>query len=413
MQQLSYIQKYAVILIVLFGIYYLPIEGFGGFGPLKMALMFSTVPVLLFWCFSLTKPMLIGFIYITWQVFVGLSHPESLRWSTLFYSMGFVIMYCCVYNLIYARHVFTVHLFLKVVKWMIYAYFIVCVIQQTFILIGIRIFPLINLTYELNNRGIGCYSLSMEPSTFARTMLVLYYAYVKCKEYIRGEGPFSVMELFSSEHRTISLMFLWMMTTMGSGTAYVCLIVFSLYFVRWHNWYYIIPILGFIFYMVLPIMENEQLERATATIEATTTLDRDKIMEADGSGALRINPTINSLKADFTKKETWFGHGIDYALKNRLVLKQRATLFDDYGVIFYIIALIFNFTCAYRFFSLATIFMFTGIGGGAGSNIHYAWELMFFITAVRYFYENQDNPELFYGVEYLEEQEENEDEQTA
>ncbi len=412
MQQLSYIQKYAVILIVLFGIYYIPIEGRGGFGPLKLALIVSTVPVLLFWCFRITKPILIGFIYILWQVYVGVSHPESLRWSTLYYSMGLVVFYCCAYNLIYVRHVFNIHLFLKIVKGMMYAYFIVCVIQQAFILAGIRVFPLINLTYELN-REFGCYSLSMEPSTFARTMLVLYYAYVKCNEYIRGEGPFSIMELFSSEYRTITLMFLWMMTTMGSGTAYVCLIVFSLYFVRWHNWYYMIPILGFIFYMVLPTMDNEQLERATAAIEATTTLDRDKIMEADGSGASRINPTINSFKADFTKESTWLGHGIDYSRNKYLFIKQKMTLFDDYGLIFYIITLIFNFACAYRFLSLATIFMFIGVGGGAGSNIHYAWELMFFITAVRYFYENQDNPEYFYGAEYLEELEEDEDEQTT
>ena len=126
----------------------------------------------------------------------------------------------------------------EVVTGMIYAYFIVCIIQQAFIMVGIRVFPLINLTYELYNRGYGCYSLSMEPSTFARFMLVFYYAYVKCHEYIRGEGPFNLRELFGKEHYKITLMFLWMMTTMGSGTAYVCLIVFTLYFVRWHNWYY-------------------------------------------------------------------------------------------------------------------------------------------------------------------------------
>lgn len=400
--QLTIIQKYAVILIVLFGIYYIPIDTRGGFGPLKLVLMVSTVPALLLWCFRMTKPVFIGYIYIVWQVYVGLSHPESLRWSTLFYSMGFVTMYCCVYNLIYVRHVFTIHLFLKIITGMMYAYFIVCIIQQAFIVAGIRVLPIINLTQELN-RNIGCNSLSMEPSTFARFMLVFYYLYVKCHEYIRGEGPFDFTELLGKKHIKITLMFLWMMTTMGSGTAYVCLIVFTLYFVRWHNWYYMIPILGLIFYLVLPTMDNEQLERATAAIEATSTLDRDKIMEADGSGASRINPAINSLNADFTKEETWFGHGIDYARKRNLFIKQKMTLFDDYGVVFYIITLIFDFACAYRFFSLATVFMFIGVGGGAGSNIHYAWELMFFITALRYFYENKNNLENFYGIDYLEE----------
>ena len=98
-------------------------------------------------------------------------------------------------------------------------------------------------------------------------MLVFYYAYVKCQEYQRDEGPFTLSELFSGEHKWVTIRFLWMMLTMGSGTAFVCLIFFALYFVRKDNWYYIIPVL-IVCYALLQNSGIEALDRATNTIEA-------------------------------------------------------------------------------------------------------------------------------------------------
>ena len=189
-------------------------------------------------------------------------------------------------------------------------------------------------------------------------------------------------------------MFLWMMTTMGSGTAYVCLILFSLYFVRWHNWYYIVPFI-IIGYITIQASGFEQLDRATSVINATTTLEKENIQEADGSAAARISPIINSLNADFSKKETWFGYGIDYGRDHNTFVRQTGTLFDDYGFIFYLISLLFAFSCAYNFWSLGCIFMFAGIAGGMGNNIQYAWELAMVMTCVRYFYENRYNPIIY------------------
>lgn len=284
------------------------------------------------------------------------------------------------------------------------AYFVVCIIQQVFTIAGIGYFPLLNMMQNLD-RGIGCQSLAPEPSHFARFMLVFYYAYVKCCEYKRDEGPFTLKELFSGEHKWVTIRFLWMMLTMGSGTAFACLILFSLYFVRQHNWYYVIPTL-IVCYNLVQASGIEALDRATETIEATTTLDKETVMETDGSASVRITPILNSLTADFTKKETWFGYGIDHGIKDI----YNRTLFDDYGFIFYIISLLLCFSCSYNFWSLGTIFMFAGVGGGAGSNIQYAWELMMVMTCVKYFYKNRYNPEIYENDEeqedeYLDEKE--------
>lgn len=384
--------KFASVFIILYGIYYTPIDTFATDAPIKNALMAICVILLFTYTFKISKALLVGTIFILYQYFVASFHPESFRWSTYIYTLLLVVTYICMYNLIYLEKVFTIDHFIKVCKWMMMIYFVVCIIQQIALLAGINVMIEINLWKTLD-RGIGCNSLANEPSHFARFMLVFYYAYIKCSEYKRGEGPFTLKELFSGEHKWVTIRFLWMMLTMGSGTAFVCLILLSGYFVRKHNWYYVIPIMV-IGYSLIQASGVEHLDRATSLMNEAAKLDQESAQEADGSGASRISPLFNTFKADYTKFETWFGYGTDYSRKKALFFKQKSTLFDDYGLIWYIITLILTFSCAYRFWSLATIFMFAGVGGGCSGNIQYLWELAIVMTCVRYFYENRYNPEI-------------------
>ena len=392
---------FTTIFLILYCTYYLPIDGFGGFGPNKFILVVSIIFVMLLYSFKMSKAFIIGTIYLLIQYCVASFHPESFRWSTLLFSAMLVYSYAAFYNFIFIEKVFTINHFIKLCKWIMMAYFIVCIIQQVLIIIGIHDFSIINL-YHLD-RGIGCNSLCREPSTFGRFMLVFYYAYVKCQEYKRDEGPFTLSELFSGEHKWITIRFLWMMLTMGSGTAYLCLILFALYFVRKHNWYYIVPtLIGC--YILVQNSGIEALDRATSTIEATATLDKDAVSETDGSASVRITPILNTITADYSKSETWLGYGIDAGIGD----KYNRTLFHDYGFIFYIVTLFLSFTCAYNFWSLGCVFMFAGVGGGAGNNIQYLWALMMVMTCVKYFYKNRYNPEI-----YEEEEEENNSEMTT
>ena len=384
---------FATILIIFYGIYYMPIDSFGMNAPIKMALMASSIVVLLFYTFKTSKALILGIMYLIFQYTVASFHPESFRWSTYIYSILLVLTYVCFYNLVYIEKVFTIDHFIRICKWFMMLYFVWCIMQQVLTIAGIGYFPPLNMM-KLLDRGIGCQSLSMEPSTFARFMLVFYYAYVKCSEYKRDEGPFTISELFSGEHKWVTIRFFWMMLTMGSGTAFVCLILFALYFVRKDNWYYIIPILV-VCYILLQNSGIEALDRATNTIEATATLDKETVQETDGSASARIAPVINSLNADFSKKETWLGYGIQYGMDNNSFSRQTLTLFDNYGLLFYIFSLIFTFSCAYKFWSLGCIFMFAGVAGSFGTNIQYAWELAMVMTSVRYFYENRHNPEIY------------------
>lgn len=380
---------FATILIIFYGIYYMPIDSFGMSAPIKMALMVSSIVVLLFYTFKTSKALIWGVIYLIFQYVVASFHPETFRWGTYIYSILLVLTYVCFYNLLYIEKVFTIDHFIKICKWFMMAYFIVCIIQQTLTIAGIGYFPLLNMMKPLD-RGLGCQSLAAEPSHFGRFMLVFYYAYVKCQEYKRDEGPFTLSELFSGEHKWVTIRFLWMMLTMGSGTAFVCIILFALYFVRKHNWYYIIPtLIGC--YLLIQNSGIEALDRATNTIEATATLDKETVQETDGSASVRITPILNTITADYSKSETWLGYGIDSGIKD----KNNRTLFHDYGFIFYIVTLLLCFTCAYNFWSLGCVFMFAGVGGGAGNNIQYLWALMMVMTCVKYFYKNRYNPEIY------------------
>lgn len=396
--------RFATILLILYGIYYMPIDSFGTNAPIKTTLMALSIFVLLFYTFKVSKALIFGTFYLVAQYVIMNFHPEGVTWNTYIFSVLIVLTYVCFYNLVYIEKVFTIEYFIRICKWMMMAYFVVCIIQQIALIIGISYMPLLNMMQVLD-RGLGCQSLSMEPSTFGRFMLVFYYAYIKCCEYKRGEGSFTFNELFSGEHKWITIRFLWMMLTMGSGTAFVCLILFSLYFVRWHNWYYIVPVLV-VCYGLIQASGIEALDRATSTIEATATLDKKTVQETDGSAAARISPIINSLNADFSKKETWFGYGLKYGEENNTFYRQTATLFDNYGLFFYILSLIFTFACGYKFWSLGCIFMFAGVGGSMNGNIQYAWELAMVMTCVRYFFENRYNPEIY-------EQEDVEEEETA
>lgn len=382
------LRNYAVFLLVLFCIHYIPIETRTGVGWLKVMAM-GTCPIVLLWKTpNISKAGIIIMTYFFCALTVALFHYQTFRASTVLFLLSFLILYWTFYNLITIEHVFSLGYFVKTIKRLILVYTIVLIIQQLFLLAGIKLFPPINLC-QILNRGIGANSLTYEPSTAARMMGVFFYAYLKCNEYLKGE-PINFPALFRGEHKWVTIGFLWSMTTMGSGTAFICLIVLSFYFIRREYLVYIVP-LFFIIYFTLPYSQNESLQRAVKFVEVSQTFDIETIRHTDSSAASRINPLINTLtKLDFSDAETWLGHGVDYERRMGGHLSKYATIggIGDYGLIVYFIGLILVFSCSIHFFSIPTIMYFVGIGGGTG-NIAYAWAQLMVFTCIRYFYDNK------------------------
>lgn len=345
----------------------------------------GTCPIVLLWKTpNISKAGIIIMAYFLCALTFALLHYQTFRASTMLFMLSFLILYWTFYNLITIEQVLSLDYFIKLMKGLILVYTIVLIIQQLFLLVGVRLFPPINLC-QVFNRGIGANSLTYEPSTAARMMGVFFYAYIKCNEYLKGE-PINFPALFRGEHKWVTVGFLWSMLTMGSGTAFICLIVLSFYFIRRQYLPYIIP-LFLIIYFLLPYSQNESLQRAVNVIDATMTFDAEEIRRTDSSAASRLNPMINTLtKLDLSDLETWFGHGIDYGHKIGGGLSSQSTVGEigDYGLIVYLLGLLLVFSCSIKLFSIPTIMYFTGIGGGT-SNIAYLWGILMVFMCVRYF----------------------------
>lgn len=373
----------ATAILVIMNIQLVFIEGYT-ISPLKVGMMALMPFILLLRVPYISKAFLLGSLYLINIIISALLHAETFRLSTIGYLGMFVITFFTIYNYIYSG-VFSLEYFIKLVKAMIIAYSVCLICQQVLILAGIRFMPLVNLNNQFFLSIDKLPSLSLEPSHTARILGVLYYAYLKCNEYKQG-ATINIKQIFEKEHRWITLAFLWPMLTMGSGTAFICLGILSLYFMK--GAYLLLAIPVFIgVYFTLSFFEVQQFKRASSVVEATLTGNTQTVMETDGSAASRITPMLNTINAiDLNDFDTWFGHGVDYNLQEKKNGgKDLIGEINDYGLIAYILGLILVFSCAIEFRSLATIMYFLGVGGGTG-NIAYAWGSLMIFACIRYFH---------------------------
>lgn len=378
------LKRYTIFILFLMLTQYIPIESRAGVSWVKVAMMTIT-PFVLAPYLKITKAFICALLYMVWIFLAAyVLHPWNFRASTVIYLYMFVITYVAFYNFVWVQKVFTLDYFIKLVGNLIYLLTIVLIIQQIFIIFDILYFPIINLC-QILNRGIGANSLTYEPSTFARVMGVLFYAYLKCNEFKNGYR-IRLLTLFSKEHRLVTYAFLWSMLTMGSGTAFLCLGFLSLYFMQGRQLFLSIPIFIGVFF-ILEFFEVKQAKRVTSVVVATKSLDSKEVMKTDGSAAVRIKPLLNTLQIDLTKSENWFGRGCDAGLRHGLYADDRYIAgISDYGLIAFFIGLFFVFSCAIKPLSLGTLMFFLGIGGGI-DNIPYGWGLLMLMTCIRYFSE--------------------------
>lgn len=370
----------ATIMLVLFNIMFVPIEQ-GPFSPVKIGFMGICPLIFIAKKPIVTKALVLAAIY--WLVCYTLSLLKGeMRFSTLGFLGMYLILYINYYSFI-VKGTFTLEYFTKVLKYLIIAYAVVLIGQQMCVLVGLRNMPLLNLQNQFFLSITKLPSLSLEPSHSARILTFTMLAYLKCMEIKKGER-ISIQELFSPELRIVIFSFLWSMLMMGSGTAFVGMGVLSLYFITRKTVIYIIPLIIGMF-MLGQSMELKQMDRAVALAEAASTGSAEEAMAADGSGATRIIPVMNVFtKTDVTQLETWIGK--KNMEKDKYWWKRTDTkIYDQYGLIAFIISLVFIYSCVIRhFFSIETLLYLILLGFTLG-NIYYAWGCLMIMTGVTYF----------------------------
>lgn len=373
---------FATIYLVTMCTQFVAIEGFG-VSPLKVPLMAFAVVLLIAKVPYMTKATLWCSVYMV-LVLLCAYMQDFVRFSTLGYLGMFLITYIVFYNLLYKKHAFSLMYFIQLLRFMILAYFFCLLAQQVCILIGIRNMPFINLHHQYFLAINKLPTWTQEPSSSARVLGALYYAYLRCCEIVEGQ-KLSLKRIFDPFHRWITIGYLYTMTTMGSGTAFIVLIIQAFYFVQAKRLWYVVPVF-FILYFVLPLLHIKQFDRVINVINATSTLDADVVRETDGSASSRIVPLLNTLNMDLNSSETWFGKGTIRVEDKYHGMSQNAKIgnIDQYGLLSYIVSLIFVFVCCFRVRSLETIMFFAGVGGGV-TNIAYLWGILMVFTTIRYF----------------------------
>lgn len=259
------------------------------------------------------------------------------------------------YRRVFNKSGFTIEQYCRLLKLIIYAYFVVLLIQQFCVLVGLPVF-LINAYNPTNPWKLN--SLAMEPSHTARFVPLLMYSYITIKE-IGVKKKYNLKSDFNKD-KYIWIAFFWTMITMGSGTAFLFIPIVLLKFLRGRNIVYmalLAILLFFIAYQILP----DTIKRTNDTFFATLTLEENKIIEADGSAAYRIVPMMIVAKnVELTKLKGWFGHGIDsseqlltetgrlLAAPDKLVGGGMFQLWYEYGFISFVLFVVFSALMCWR-----------------------------------------------------------------
>lgn len=311
----------------------------------------SPLIVLVNFRFDKSDLLLFAFL-LSITIFPLYFHPETMRWSTVMYSYMFGFTFIA-YKQLLRKGLFLPEDYLRILKFLILAYFVVLLIQQFCVLTGLPVFNLSNYQpeypWKLN-------SLAAEPSHSARIVAVLMYSYIVVKEIISNKKYHFRDNL--KEDRWVWIAFLWTMLTMGSATAFLFIAIVLFKFVRFRN---IFPLA--VLLVLIAILVNAlgitAFERTYHTFMATLTLDPKAIIKADHSAAMRITPMLVSLEmVNLNTLEGLFGYGIDYTASylSRLIpgLPEGATggamiqIWIEYGIFAFVTITIYSLINSFR-----------------------------------------------------------------
>ena len=373
----------ATTMLVLFNVLFLPIE-LSGFSPVKIAFMGICPLIFIAKKPIITKALILAALY--WMVCYLLSLLKGeMRFSTLGFLGMYLILYINFYSFV-VKGTFTLDYFTKILQYLIMAYGITLIGQQLCVLVGLRNMPLLNLQNQFFLSITKLPALTLEPSHSARILTFAMLGYLRCIEIKTGK-KLTIQEWFDKEHRTVTFLFLWSMLMMGSGTAFIGVGILGLYFITKKTAIYIVPALIGLF-IIGQSLELKQMDRVVTLAASATTGDAKEMQQADGSGATRLIPLVNAFtKTDLTELETWIGK-TSMEKDKYWWMRTETKIYDQYGLLAFLISLIFVYACVINhFFSLETL-LFLGLLGLSITNIYYLWGCFMIMTGVRYFQNN-------------------------
>lgn len=277
--------------------------------------------------------------------------PETFRASTLLFSCMFYIYFLAAIRCFRAAKM-PINKLEKILKYLIYAYAVVLLIQQFCVLTGLPVFNMVAAAYK-NKWKLN--SLSAEPSHTARYLGLLMYSFLTICD-IASNRPIGLMESFK-RYRWAWLSFLWVMITSVSGTAMVILFLILTRYIRPRNIAYMAAFVAIVFAVGLS-SDFKPLKRSTTFVGAVLTGDTDKMIRADHSASIRVVPTILcAQRIDPTTADGWLGSGIDstgkWMSKSMVGVEDGwsgggvALYLLEYGLVVGLIFMVLSFWCCF------------------------------------------------------------------
>ncbi|MDA8853189.1 hypothetical protein N9I71_00810 [Amylibacter sp.] len=235
---------------------------------------------------------------------VGVINFETVRWSTVLYTLMFSSFYIAYVNSLKSGSM-QISEFIKICKFILLAYFFTLLIQQFCVLFGLPIFNVSNYNpsspWKLN-------SLAAEPSHSARIIALVMLAYVMAIKIIKDS---QTLKPSQREQMLVWFAFFYSMMTLGSATGVFMLFIIILYkFGKFNMKSFILAFATIL--IVLSFFPIEQLNRVINLTISIFTLDYNQMLSADHSGAMRIAPLFvlfNEVK--IFSVNGIFGHGVD------------------------------------------------------------------------------------------------------
>lgn len=372
---------FGITLFFIMSIQYVLIEGMT-VSPVKVFMMilslfvfFNNVPFIssAFWN---------GLIYWIVCFSVALIHP-FFRFSTLAYLALFLIAYIVFYNIVHLG-TFELKQFKQLLRILILSYFTILCIQQIFVCIGLNSLSLINLHTASSLNKLP--ALACEPSHTARIITAAMLGYIRCLELEQGH-KIDIKILFNPENRIVTIGFLWLILTMGSGTGLIATGILCLYFINIKNIFIILPSISILLF-VLYYFDNTQLWRVVNIIKVLLNNGNNTdILLTDSSASTRIVPLINTLRINFNDITSWIGEGTrpEYVENSWTDMTQKTPVVEQYGLIGLFASLFLFYKCAVRkLFSIETIY-FIFIALLTLANGYTTWSMMYIFTAIRFF----------------------------
>ena len=233
-------------------------------------------------------------------------------------------------------------------------------------------------------------ALGPEPAWTARILSLFMLLYCCLSDYLKGYKV-GFLEIVKEE-KWVCISYVFVIIACGSTTGLIFACVLLCRFINVKSILYIAILLFFLGNMI----GINSFDRIAKFIPAVFTLDEEVIIDADGSGASRIVPTIVTLKqVSLTTLEGWIGHGVDadigiYKIGGIKANGGAFSLWYNYGFVVQVIYLTYIIgICWVRnewaLIAIAVLYIF----GGITLNIQLLWFFLAMCCTYKYVISNK------------------------